>query len=333
MTRSINSRRQKSVIWTVLIGLFIMTLVGCKESERIFVVSVVSSNPLDEIPTWLGFKEGMAELGYVESNNLKYIVKSVPEDDEQAIDAAIKEVLNQDIDMLLTLGGHLVDQRAKEVAESTDIPVLFGSYPRPAETGLVDSISHPGGNMTGVQGIDAAPKALDFLKEIIPDIKAIYIPYNPNDVVSMDSFGPLNKAASQLGIELIADKIYSVEEAIIAIESLAENVDAVFLIPSPTLNFRSNELSRAAIKRGLPMGSVLQLIYDSDVLFSFSVDFVNNGKQLARMIQKILQGMKPADIPVETSEVISLINLRTAEKIGLDIPEIALAQATTIIRE
>lgn len=324
--------RRKRGIWTIAISLLIITIAGCKVNERIFTVGVIGSNPLERDPTWSGFKDSMADSGYVLGENLKYIVKTVPRNDEIIINSAIKEILAQDVDMLLTLGGNPVDQRVKEVVGGTSMPVLFASYSGVKETGLVESVSRPGGNMTGVQGVYLVPRALEFFKDIVPDLTIIYVPYNPADVVSTDFIPGLNTAAFQLGIEVVFEKINSVEEAVAAVENLAGNVDAVFIIPSPTLNFRSNELSRAAIKRGLPIGSILQLQSDDDVLMTLSMDFYYSGKKLAIMARKILDGTSPADIPVETAEFTSIINLETADKIGLHIPEIALAQAKKIIR-
>jgi putative tryptophan/tyrosine transport system substrate-binding protein len=330
MPESFSDMKKKGIIWVlaVVISLFLISLTGCTTHEKIFTIGVVSNVAL-ETPVWLGFNSGMTERGYIEGKNLKYIIKNVPENNEQNIDNAIKELLNQNIDLILTLGKE-VDLRAKELVKGTDMPVLFGSGPWPAEIGLVQSLNHPGGNLTGVQGVDCVPKALELLKVIIPDLKRVYLPYNPDDVVSTDYLPGLNKAASQLGIELVFHKIHSVEEVVTAIKIRADDLAAVFMIPSPTLNNRNSELSRAAIEQGIPMGAGLLL--DKDVLITYTNDFFDDGKKLARLAREIINGKKPVDIPVETAEVKLVINLKTAEKIGVHIPDSVLAQASTIIR-
>jgi putative tryptophan/tyrosine transport system substrate-binding protein len=328
MPEPINDRKKKGIIWAIVISLLFVTLTGCKTREKIFTIGVVSNVTLD-MSIWRGFNVGMAELGYIEGKNIKYIIKKVPENNIQNIDTAFKELLNQKIDLILTLG-HEIDLRAKELVKGTDMPVLFGSGPWSVESGLVDSISHPGGNLTGVQGLDCNPKALEFLKAIVPDVKKIYLPYNPDDIVSIGYLPALNKAASQLGVELIFHKIHSIEEVVTAIESLTEDVDAIFMIPSPTLNNKNSELSRAAIKRGIPMGAGLLL--DNDVLITYSNDFFDDGKKMARLAQEIINGKKPVDLPIETAEIKLTINLKTAEKIGIHIPDDVLVQANIIIR-
>jgi putative tryptophan/tyrosine transport system substrate-binding protein len=329
MSKPINIGKKKVIFYGIVIGLLLVALSGCNTREKIFTIGIVSSIEPDH-PICNGFYKGMVEAGYIEGKNLKYIVKKVTENNDRNIDAAIKELLNQNnIDLLLTLGKE-VDLRAKELVKGSKIPVLIGSGTNPSEIGLIKSISHPGGNLTGVQGVDCMPKALEFLKVIIPDLKKVYVPYNPDDIVSNDFLPGLNKAASNMGIELILHEIHSVEETITAIENLNTDVDAILMIPSPTLNARNNELSKAAIKRRLPMGAGLLL--DKDVLVTYTNDFFNIGQKMARLAKEIFNGLKPADLPIETAEVELTINLKTAEKIGVYVPEGLLAQARIIIR-
>jgi putative tryptophan/tyrosine transport system substrate-binding protein len=328
MTESINVSKNKGIIWAIVISLLLTVLTGCKTREKNFTIGVVSNVALDT-PIWRGFNSGMAGLDYVEGRNIKYIIKKVPENNEQNINAAINELLNQKIDLLLTLGKE-VDLRARVLVKGSNIPVLFGSGPWPIENRLVESVSHPGGNMTGVQGVDCTSKALELLKVIIPDLKKVYLPYNPDDVVSNGYIPGLNNTASQLGIEIILHKINSVEEAVTAIENLTDDVGAVYMIPSPTLNNRNSELDRAAMKRHIPTGAGLLL--DNDVLITYSLDFFDIGKKMARLAREIFNGKKPADIPIETAEVELTINLKTAESLGIYVPAGVLAQANKIIR-
>ena len=133
-----------------------------------------------------------------------------------------------------------------------------------------------------------------------------------------------------MGIEIVPGDVHSVEEAVAAIESLPEDINAIYRIPSPTLDSRNNELSQAAIKRGLPMGSGLPL--DEAVLLTLSTNLFDVGKQTARMADQVFLGTKPGDLPVESGEQTLVINLKTADAIGLHIPDSILQQADTVIR-
>jgi putative ABC transport system substrate-binding protein len=227
-------------------------------------------------PVIEGFKAEMTELGYVEGENVTYIYNGVVEPNLQAVDTEIENLLAQDVDLLFSVG-NLATLQAKQAVEGTDIPAVFGSVLDPVGEGLVESIAHPGGNLTGSQGSKQEPKALEWLVTIVPGANKVYLPYNPNDAVTLTALPSVEEAAAQLNIELVLDEVQSAEEAITAIESLPEDVDAIFRIPSPTLDPRNNELSQAALQRGIPLGSSLPL--DEAVLITLAADFFGMGKQ------------------------------------------------------
>jgi putative ABC transport system substrate-binding protein len=245
------------------------------------------------------------------------------------IEREIESLLAQDVDMLFTAGS-AITLKARRAVSGKAIPVVFAAVASPVERGVVDSIPQPGGDLTGVQVGLEIPKALQWLVTIVPGAKKVYVPYNPDEEVSTITLAALDKAAAQLGIQIIGGQVHSVEEAVVAIESLPEDVGAVFRIPSPTLDSRNDELSRAAIRRRLPMGAGLPL--DEAVLFTFAADMFAAGKQAARLAGRIREGVDPADLPVESAEIFLAINLKTAEAIGLDIQDTILLQADTIIR-
>jgi putative ABC transport system substrate-binding protein len=231
--------------------------------------------------------------------------------------------------LFLTVGND-TSLRAKKAVEGTDIPVLVASFHRPAETGLVKSLVMPGGNVTGVAGLDRTEKALEWLKVLTPGLKKVFLPYNPDDSVSVISLPGLDMAASQPDIEILYQKVHSVEEAIAAIKKLPKDVKALFIIPSPTLNPRNSEINQAAIGRGIATGSHIAL--EGGIMVTLATDFFLIGKQTSRLAHQIRRGVKPADIPFETSDVFLTINLKTAKRIGIHIPDDIIAQANTIIR-
>jgi putative tryptophan/tyrosine transport system substrate-binding protein len=324
----IKIRGKSPNLWIIVPLLLFMLITGCKARDKIFTIGIAShaSSQAQELK---GFKKGMAELGYVEGENVKYIYFSrALGNNDQIIDSELKKLLAQNIDLLFTAYNERA-LRAKKAVEGTDIPVIAAVCSRPVEIGLVKSLSHPEGNVTGVQAADTISKGLEWLMQIFPHAKNIYLPYNPDDMISTLYLDSLNKAASQLGIKLIFNKIYSVEEAVASIENIPKDVDAIYGIPSQTIGSKSSELSHAAINRGLPLGAGLSF---DDALIALGVDYFEIGKQAAQLAHKIHQGIKPVDLPFETSEVKLVINLKTAEKIGFTVPDNILSQATIIIR-
>jgi PAS domain S-box-containing protein len=298
-------------------------------TQQMFIVGIVNHVPI-LVPMIEGFKVGMAESGYVQGETVTYIYNGITEPDPQAIDDEIEALLAQGTDLLFLMGDS-VAERAKLAVAGTDHPVVFGAVgDAMIRGGLVESLRRPGGNLTGVRVGTEIPEALERLVTITPGATKVYVPHNPEELDSVVVLASLDQAASQLGIELVRGEVYSVEEAVAAIEHLPEDIDAIFRIPSPTLDARNDELSQTAIERGLPMGAGLRL--DEAVLITVTVDFFETGKQAARSAHQIRQGIKPADLPVETAPFYVTINLRTARAIGLDIPDEILEQADIIIR-
>jgi putative tryptophan/tyrosine transport system substrate-binding protein len=320
---------KRTAILSCIVLTFLLTSAEAGSAvEKIFTIGVLNDVSI-LAPVLDGFKKGMKQLGYVEGKNVRYIYKGLLENNQKIIDAEIKNLLSQKIDMFLTIGNNTTSL-AKKAVEGTDMPVLMSACNKPVESGFIESMTRPGGNITGVIVADSAPKTLEWMKMIIPGLKKVYLPFNPDDEISIVSLSGLEKAASQMGIELILHKVHSVEETVTAIENLPKDVNAILRIPSPTLDTKNGELSKAAIKRGIAMGARMPI--DREVLITFASDLYELGKQTARLAHQIRQGVKPFDLPIEISDVFLTINLKTAKKIGLNIPDGILAQAKTIIR-
>ncbi len=326
-----NSQLQYSLLLIVIsfaVSSLLLTACGDLPVQKTLTIGLVNYVSV-LTPTIEGFKAGMAELGYVEGKNVTYIYHGIVGPDPQAIAGEVKNLLAQDVDMLFTVG-NLPTVTAKRAVAGTDTPVVFGSMMNPVEEGVVVSLRQPGGNVTGITNGPSAAKALEWLVMLTPGARKVYVPYNPDDNISVAFLAGLDKVPSQLGIKLVPHEVHSVEETVAAIENLPEDIDAIFRIPSPTLDPKNNLLSQAAIKRGLPLGA--PIILDGAVLLTYAADFFEVGKQAARLAHQIRQGVTPADLPVETSEFFLTINLKTADAIGLDIPDEILEQADTIIR-
>ncbi len=317
------------IMW--LIALFLMFIITgecSRKQDQIFTIGIIDGSNRSSSGI-KAFEQGMTELGYIEGRNIKYIYRDVDERDTMDVDAAIKDILSQNVDMIVTEGTGITSQ-CKKNEEVANLPILFCNEPAPVEAGLVENLQHPGGNMTGVQMADTITKFLEYMKSIIPQSDTCYVPYNPDEKMFITEFTNLEKATIQLDINLMLRTVHSVDEVLKTIEGADENIDAVILMPSLTLNPANSEISHAAIKKGIPIGAPMNL--DESILIRLYSDPSDSGKQVARMAEQIYQGMKPADLPVETAEIKLVVNLNTAKTIGITIPDSILVQATTIIR-
>lgn len=320
-------RKAKSLIGGVLFC-FMWTLFSAGPAgAKIITIGMITYTEIHS-PAIDGFKQGMAELGYIEGENVRYLYDGITETPEK-IDAAIKDLLSQNVDLFLT-AGNTATIRVKKAVEGMGVPILMTAALRPIRDGLVESLGRPGGNVTGVRVVDTALKTLEWLVKTSSEIKKVFIPFNPDDTVSWRTLEGLNEKAAQIGVELVLGELHSVEAAREAIEHLPEDMDAILRIPSPTFDMRNSELSRAAIRRRVPMAASLPL--DDAVLLMCTTSVFDAGRQNARLAHLIFTGAKPSELPVETADPFLSINLGTAEKIGLYVPGDILIQAQKIIR-
>ena len=326
-TQHTTTRRALCLMLTGLL----LTACGGTTPAKTYSIGVVNYVQVLD-PVFAGFKAQMAALGYVEGKNVTYIYHGVLEPDPQVIGRAVKRLIDQKVDLLLPLGT-LPALAAKKTVEGTNIPVVFAPVVNPVGEGIVESLSRPGGNVTGIQIGYAVPKALEWLHKIVPQATKVHVIYHPKDTVALTSIKPLPAIASSLGIELVLDEVRSTEEAIAAIETLPKDA-AIFVVPTPSLEPLS-ALIEVAVQHGIAVGASNHSYLSSmqaGAVVTYAGSFPAMGQQAARLADQIVKGTKPADLPVETAERFLHINLQTATAIGLDIPDEFLRQADMVMR-
>jgi putative tryptophan/tyrosine transport system substrate-binding protein len=325
----LNKMRWRSILATgVLLGLL---MVACgDEKSKTYSVGVINIVPdFDKIMA--GFKKGVAELGYIEGENIRYIYDG-PTTDMSRLETVAQSLLAADVDLILSMTTPATNA-AKKVTAGTNLPVIFVPVTDPVGAGIVDSIKYPGGNITGVAFGLQEVRRLEWLVRIAPKIKRIFVPFNPGDKSPVLALAMVRNTAAKLGIELITAEIRNPEMLSAAIDNIPAQADAVFLLPDSLVSTRLVDLVAAATKRKLPVsGANVTVVRNSGVLTTFGIDISLAGKQAARLVDQIFQGVKPADLPVEMAEFYLAINLKVAKAIDLDIPDEILRQADIIIR-
>ncbi len=324
-------RKQKSTIYVTIARVMLVTMVGglllsaCGAEQETYTIGVVNFTVgLD--PVIEGFKEGMAELGYIEGENITYIYEGASGSID-GLDPIAQGVVKADVDLILSLTTPAT-QAAQRATAGTDIPIVFVPVTDPVGAGVVDSLTKPGGNTTGITFGTQEGRRLEWLIQVVPTIEQIYAPYNPKDQSAVLALETAKEAATKLGVELITPEVNTPEEVLVAIENIPEEVDAIFVLPDSMVG-----LQRAAINgSGLPTSGPNATAAIDGSLTGYGFDLTAAGKQAARLADQIFQGIEPADLPVETAEFYSAVNLKVAEAIGLDISDTVLRQADIIIR-
>ncbi len=325
--------RNLKYLSSLSIALFIFTALlatACGGAEqKTYTIGVVNVLPVLD-STVEGFKEGMTELGYIEGKNVTYIHKEAIPINE--LNTVVQDMVKADVDLILstTTAATKVVQQA---TANTDIPVVFTPLIDPVGVGLVNSLKQPGGNITGlIFGVQEA-RRLEWLVQIAPTIKQIYVPYNPEDPAPVSALEALNKTAAKLDVTLIPGEIRNAEEIEAAIANIPEEADAIFVLAVDSLvSSRSGDFIKAAVELQVPHSGANADAVQNGSLTGYGPTASSSGKQAARLANQIFKGIKPGDLPVETAEVYLAINLKIATDIGLDISDEILRQADIIVR-
>jgi putative ABC transport system substrate-binding protein len=321
-------RRILILIGVLLLG---MTPAACdNEKSRTYTVGVLNIVP-DMHQTLAGFKMGMAELGYTEDKNIRYLYDG-PIMDMGRLSAAAQTFMAAKADLILSITTPAT-LAAQQATAGVGPPVVFAVVTDPVGAGIVDSLQRPGGNITGVAFGIAEARRLEWLVRIAPPIRHIYVPFNPADKSPVLSLKMVQRAAEKLGVQLITQEAYDPETLADAVSNIPAEADAVFLLPDSLLGTRLTDIVTTATKRNLPVsGANVSVVKSDHVLTSFGLDQHSCGNQAARLADQIFKGVKPADLPVETAEFYLAINLKVAKTIGLTIPDDILYQADILIR-
>ncbi|HEY7489965.1 MAG TPA: ABC transporter substrate binding protein, partial [Candidatus Tectomicrobia bacterium] len=163
----------------LIVTCLLLAACGGPTPTKTYTIGVVNYVPALE-PVLAGFKAQMAEFGYLEGKSVAYIYHGSLAPDSQVIEREVKRLVEQKVDLFLTLGT-LTTLVTKKTIAGTAIPMVFAPAFNPVGEGIVENLSHPGGNVTGVQDGNTIPKALEWLHKIVPQATRVYIVYHPKD--------------------------------------------------------------------------------------------------------------------------------------------------------
>jgi putative ABC transport system substrate-binding protein len=325
--------------WMILVGIIAVGLLlsGCGAQEpEVYRVGVLSG--LDFVAGITdGFKAGMAELGYVEGENIVYDVQQT-NFDMDAYRSILQKFVEDGVDLIFVFPTEAT-MEAKAATQGTEVPVLF-NFALIEGMGLVDSVPQPGGNITGVRypGPDIALRRFEIMRELAPEATRMLVPYQrgyPIVEPQLEKLYPAAEAAGVTLIELPADDGAELEAALQARAASGDiGVDAILVVAEPLTVTPDGflPLGKFAAEHGIPIGGALMEAGGYGSIFGVNVDIVESGKQAAPLADKILKGTPAGTIPVVSAENFFQINYTVAQQLGVEVPEGLLSQADEVIR-
>jgi putative tryptophan/tyrosine transport system substrate-binding protein len=279
-----------------------------------------------------GLTNGLRELGWVESRNIRVDYRW-PGGDVERARAYAKEAVALKPDVLLARS---TPAALALKAETRTIPIVFVSLPEPTSSGLVETLARPGGNVTGFTNFEGSigGKLLELLKEVSPGLKRVAIIYNPDTAPFAQSYLRSAEAgAAALGVELKSSPVQSDAEIETALSAVAEQPSGgLVIIPDAFLLQRRDMIVSLVNHHRLPAIYATRPWTRSGGLMAYAVDTVDLMRRAASYVDRILKGTKPADLPVQQpSKYEFSINLKTAKAVNLDISTNMLALADEVI--
>ena len=338
-----SSQNNSQKTWAVLTWLIIATLIlsGCSPAQpakKVYHVGIFGFVAFGQIAD--GFKAGMAELGYIEGQNIIYDLQlhDVAVDTEASGNAKLQKFISDDVDLVFSFPTEQTVM-ANAATKKTDIPLIF-CFAGLEGNDLVKSVREPGGNITGVRypGPDTTGKRLEFLTQLVPTAKRIGVFYQVGYPTTVPSLEVLRPLATKLGVTLVEIPVNTLDEMKADLDARAKlddpGVDA-FLQMADGLTHSpdgSALVMKFANEHHLPYGGGHYYQADQGALFAYSPYDFEMGELAAPIADKILKGTPAGTIPLSTPENHLILNYKVAQELGLIIPEGLLKMADKVTK-
>jgi putative ABC transport system substrate-binding protein len=271
----------------------------------------------------------LRQLGWIEDRTVAIQYRWAEGRSERYAEIAA-EFVRLKVDVIVTVGGAVL---AVKQATST-IPIVFAIAVDPLGSGLVTSLTRPGANVTGlsVQSTDVAGKRLEILRELLPSLHRMAIIGNVNYAAAALEMREVEAAAHTLGLDPLAVEIRRPEDIVPKFDSLKGSAEALYVCPDALTDAVHVRINTLALGAHLPTMEPNRDFLDAGGLLSYGPDYADLWRRAAELVDKILRGDRPADIPIEQPTRFELvINLTVAKALGLTIPEKLIALADEVI--
>jgi putative ABC transport system substrate-binding protein len=301
-----------------------------QRAGRVYRIGILSP---DVLPPGLldHFQAGLREVGYVEGKNVIIESRNAAGNNER-LASLVDELVRLKVDVILTVNTP-VAQAAKNATAT--IPIVMTRVADPIKSGLVPSLAHPGGNLTGLSfnAVDIAPKQLQLLKEILPGISRVaFLWYADNPAATMGVAG-MEPAATQIGLQFLRLPVRAPSDFLGAFQAAARRrAEALVVFEDVWLTKHRVQILDLAAKPSLPVISLYKDFAEAGGLLAYGASPAAIYRRAAYYVDRILKGAKPSDLPIEQPTKFDLIiNLKTARALGLTIPPAVLLRADQVV--
>jgi putative ABC transport system substrate-binding protein len=318
---------------TLLGGAVAWPLAARAQQSAMPVIGYLSSFPAEINPKFTqAFRQGLNDGGFSEGRNVTIDYRW---DEEGRYDRLPKMAADLVVRRVSVLFASPIPAALAAKAATATIPIVFAIGSDPVQTGLVDSLNRPGGNVTGATflSVELGAKRLELLRDLVPKIVSIALLVNPNNPNAAVQTKEMQAATSALGLQLNVVNAASQSEFDNAFATLSrERTDALVVSADPFFFSHRDQLAALALRHSMPAIYYAREFAVAGGLISYASSFADSFRQAATYVGRILKGEKPADLPVlQPTKFELVINLKTAKTLGLEIPAPLLALADEMI--
>lgn len=296
---------------------------GEAKKVRIGITQIAEHPALDAARK--GFQDALNEKGW--GDKVTYDYQNAQGEMPSAQTIAEKFVADKD-DLILAIATPTAQAAAKATA---DIPILITAVTDPVTAGLVKSLAQPGTNVTGTTDMNPVDRQIELLTQLVPGAKKVGVIYNAGEVNSGVQVKMVKEAAQKLGLTVVEATVANTNDVSQAAQSLVGRVHAIYVPTDNTVVSAAAAVIQVAEKAKLPVIAGERSVVDAGGLATIGIDYYKLGRQTGEMAIQVLQGKKPADLPVESQkEYAVVVNGKAAKALGLMIPQAILDQAEVL---
>jgi ABC-type uncharacterized transport system substrate-binding protein len=311
-------------------GVAAWPLAAYAQTARLRHIGILGADPSVWKPWMAAFVARFRELGWIEGENFA-IEYRWAEGRSRRVSEIAAEFMREDIDVVVTYGSavHILKQA------TTRIPIVFAVAFDPVRDGLVQSMAHPGGNITGmsIQQLDLVGKRLELLRSAIPRLHRLAILADAGYAEPMLEAERVKSTAQELGLEAARIGIWQPQDIAPAVAALGNKADALYVVSDALIAANRERIISLTVSEHLPTIFSYDDYVEAGGLMSYGPNYADLFKRAADMVDKILHGTNPADIPIERPTKFDFaINANTAAALGLTMPQPLLATADEVIK-
>jgi len=316
------------------LGLTLAPLAGeAQQAGKVYRIGILLAAPISQYLPLDAFLQGMRDLDYVEGRNVIIEYRSTDPHRLDRLPALAADLVSRKMDIIFAIATGPA-QAAKDATKT--IPIVFALANDPVHAGLVASLARPGSNLTGLTntGPDISAKRLQLLKEMLPQISQIALLWNASNPMVARQVSETEVAARTLKVQLHVVAIRGPNDFESAFSAIIKvRVGGLVVIQDVLTAAHRERIAALAIKNRLPVISEFRNFADSGALLTYGPSGPDAGRRAAYLVDKILKGAKPADLPVEQPTKFELvINMKTAKALRLTLPQSLLVRADELIQ-